>query len=54
MGHVPNAAGKQVDKKEQRGAKFNNTFLYLKTININVVNVIRYQLKFLKCSFISP
>ena len=49
MGPVLNA-----NKKEQRGAKFKSTFLILKTINSTVINVITYQLKTLKCSFISP
>ena len=39
-------------KKEQIGAKFRNTFPFLKTFNFTVINVIRYQLKSLKCSFI--
>ena len=40
-------------KKEQIGAKFKNTFPFLKTINLTVINVIRNQLKPLKCYFIS-
>ena len=54
MEPVVNATGYHVDKKEQRGAKFKNTFLFLKTIKFTVINVIRYQLKSLKCSFKSP
>ena len=41
-------------KKGQRGARFENTFLFLKTINFTVVNVIRNQLKSLEFSFIYP
>ena len=52
MRPVPNATGQQVDKKEQIGAKFKNDFHFLKTINFTVINVIRYQLKSIKCSFI--
>ena len=33
MEPVLNATGYQVDKKEQKGAKFKNKFLFLKTIN---------------------
>ena len=40
--------------KKQRGAKLKNTFLFLKTINFTVINVIRYHLKSLKFSFIYP
>ena len=40
-------------KNEQIGAKIRNTFPFLKTINFTVINVIRYQLKPIKCSFIS-
>ena len=40
MGPVLNGAGKQVDKKEKRAAKFKNTFLFLKTINFTVIIVI--------------
>ena len=38
---------------EKIGAKFNNNFSFLKTINFRVINILRYQLKSLKCSFIS-
>ena len=40
MGPVLNGAGKQVDKKEKRAAKFKNKFLFLKTINFTVIIVI--------------
>ena len=40
-------------KKEQIGAKFENAFPFFKTINFTVINVIRYQLEPLKCSFMS-
>ena len=30
------------EKEEKRGAKFKTTFLFLKTINFSVINVIRY------------
>ena len=53
MGRVPNATGLQVDKKEEISAKFKNTFPFLKTINCTIIIVIRYQLKTLKCSFIT-
>ena len=54
MRPVLNVAGFEVDKKLQRVAKFKNTFPFLKTIKFTVINVIRYQLKSLKGSFISP
>ena len=40
-------------KKEQIDAKFENTFPFLKTLTFTIINFIRYQLKPLKCSFIS-
>ena len=52
MGPGLNATGKQVEKSEQRDAKFKNAFLLLKTINFTVINVNRYQLKSLKYSYI--
>ena len=52
MGPVVNATNQHLTK-EQIGAKFKNTFPFLQTINFAVINVIRYQLKSLKCSFIS-
>ena len=52
MGLVPNATGQEVDKKQEICAKLKNTLPFLKTINFKV-NVIRYQLKSLICSFIS-
>ena len=45
VGHFLNAIGQQVDKKEQKGAKFKNTFLFLNAINFTCINVNRYQLK---------
>ena len=54
MGPVLNATGKQVEKSEQRDAKFKNAFLLLKTMNFTVINVNRYQLKSIKYSYISP
>ena len=39
--------------KKQINAKFKKTFPFLKIFNFTVINVIRYQLKSLKCSFIS-
>ena len=46
-GTCPNANRKHI------GSKFGNIFPFLITIKITVINVIRYQLKPLKCSFIS-
>ena len=40
-------------KRAKRCEVPKNTFLFLKTINFTFINVIRYQLKSLKCSFIS-
>ena len=42
MGPVFNATGRQVDKKDQKGAKFKNAFLFSKTTNCKVINIIRY------------
>ena len=56
MGPVLNATGYQVHKNEknwQRSAKLKNTFLFLKTSNFTVINVIRRHLKSLKFSYIS-
>ena len=43
-----------IKKTKNRTSKCKNTFLFLKTINFTVINVIRYQLESFKCSFISP
>ena len=53
LGPVSNATVQEVGKTKQIGAKFKKTFPFLKTINFTVINVIRCQLKSLKCSFIS-
>ena len=42
------------NRSTKNSKKFKNTFLFLKTINSTVINVIRYQLKSLKRLFISP
>ena len=44
MGHVLNAIGQQVDKKEQKGAKCKNPFpfLFLKTIKLKVIIIIKH------------
>ena len=42
MGPVLNAIGLLVDKKSKKSAKLKNTFLFLKTINFNVIKIKRY------------
>ena len=45
---------RSTNKPKQRGAKLKkNTFLFLKTINFTVINVIRYHLNSLKFSDIT-
>ena len=43
-----------VNTPTKRAKKFINTFLFLKTDNLTVINVIRYQLNSLKCPIKSP
>ena len=53
MGPVLEATGKEVDKKEQKVAKFKKTLLFLKTIDFKVINLIKYNLNSLKLSIMS-
>ena len=52
MGLVPNATGQQVEKRANR-CEVQKYFAIGEKITFPVINVIRYQLKPLKCSFIS-